>query len=40
VLDVGDDWIVRAVGVAPYDLAHLGGRATTMEELWNEFRSM
>jgi broad specificity phosphatase PhoE len=39
VLDVGDDWIVRAVGVAPYDLAHLGGRATTMEELWNEFRS-
>jgi len=38
VLDVGDDWIVRAVGVAPYDLVHLRGRATTMEELWNEFR--
>jgi broad specificity phosphatase PhoE len=39
VLDVGDDWIVRAVGVAPYDLVQLAGRATTMEELWNEFRN-
>lgn len=39
VLDVGDDWIVRAVNVTPYDLVHLGGRATTMEELWNEFRN-
>jgi probable phosphoglycerate mutase len=39
VLDVGDDWIVRAVNVTPYDLAHLGGRHTTMEELWQQFRS-
>jgi probable phosphoglycerate mutase len=39
VLDVGEDWIVRAVGVAPYDLVQLAGRATTMEELWNEFRN-
>jgi broad specificity phosphatase PhoE len=39
VLDVGnDDWIVRAVGIAPTDLAHRGGRLRTMEELWAEFR--
>jgi broad specificity phosphatase PhoE len=39
VLDVGEDWVVRAVNVTPYDLAHRSGRATTMEELWTEFRS-
>ena len=39
VLDLGDDWIVRAVNVTPYDLAHLEGRSTTMEELWQQFRS-
>lgn len=39
ILDVGDDWIVRAVNVTPYDLPHLGGRDTTMEELWQQFRS-
>ena len=39
VLDVGDDWVVRAVNVTPYDLAHRRGRLTTMEELWAEFRS-
>jgi broad specificity phosphatase PhoE len=39
VLDVGDDWIVRAVNVTPYDLPHLEGRSTTMEELWQQFRS-
>ncbi len=39
VLDVGTDWIVRAVNVTPYDLAHRRGRATTMEELWSQFRS-
>jgi broad specificity phosphatase PhoE len=38
VLDVGDDWVVRAVNTAPTDLAHLGGRLRTMEELWAEFR--
>jgi probable phosphoglycerate mutase len=40
VLDVGPaGWIVRAVNVAPYDLAHARGRTTTMEELWTQFRS-
>lgn len=39
VLDLGDAWIVRAVNVTPYDLAHLEGRSTTMEELWQQFRS-
>lgn len=38
ILDVGDDWVVRAVNVAPTDLAHRGGRLRTMEELWAEFR--
>jgi broad specificity phosphatase PhoE len=38
VLDVGDDWVVRAVNVTPTDLAHRGGRLRTMEELWAEFR--
>jgi broad specificity phosphatase PhoE len=41
ILDIGgdDDLIVRAVNVTPYDLAHLEGRSTTMEELWQQFRS-
>jgi broad specificity phosphatase PhoE len=39
VLDVGDDWVVRAVNVTPYDLAHRRGRLTTMEELWTHFKS-
>jgi broad specificity phosphatase PhoE len=38
VLDVGDDWVVRAVNVAPTDLAQRSGRLRTMEELWAEFR--
>jgi broad specificity phosphatase PhoE len=38
VLDVGDDWVVRAVNVTPLDLSHRGGRLRTMEELWAEFR--
>jgi broad specificity phosphatase PhoE len=38
VLDVGDDWVVRAVNTSPADLAHLGGRHRTREELWAEFR--
>jgi broad specificity phosphatase PhoE len=38
VLDVGEDWIVRAVNATPADLAHRGGRLRTMEELWEEFR--
>jgi broad specificity phosphatase PhoE len=38
VLDVGDDWIVRAVNTTPTDLAHRDSRLRTMEELWAEFR--
>jgi broad specificity phosphatase PhoE len=38
VLDVGDDWVVRAVNIAPADPAHQRGRLRTMEELWAEFR--
>jgi broad specificity phosphatase PhoE len=38
VLDVGEDWVVRAVNVSPTDPTHLGGRLRTMEELWAEFR--
>jgi broad specificity phosphatase PhoE len=40
VLDVGDDWVVRAVNVAPTDPAHTRGRLRTMEELWSEFRQL
>ena len=40
IIDVGDDWIVRAVNVTPYDLAHTRTRLRTMEELWAEYRSM
>ena len=38
VLDVGEDWIVRAVNVAPYDLAHTSSRQTTMERLYSQYR--
>lgn len=38
VLDVGDDWIVRAVNLAPYDLIHAAGRGTTMEGYWAQYR--
>jgi broad specificity phosphatase PhoE len=38
VLDVGADWVVHAVGIAPTDLTHRRGRLRTMEELWAEFR--
>jgi probable phosphoglycerate mutase len=38
VLDIGDDWIVRAVNTTPFDLAHRGSRLRTMEELWGEFK--
>jgi broad specificity phosphatase PhoE len=36
VLDVGDEWIVRAVNVAPLDLLHASSRLTTMEGYWAE----
>ena len=40
ILDVGEDWIVRAVNVTPYDLAHTRTRRRTMEELWAQYKSM
>jgi probable phosphoglycerate mutase len=40
VLDVGDDWIVRAVNVAPVDLVHRGTRKTTMEQYWEQYRAL
>jgi broad specificity phosphatase PhoE len=39
ILDVGNDWIVRAVNVTPYDLAHTRTRLRTMEELWAQYKS-
>jgi probable phosphoglycerate mutase len=38
VVDVGDDWIVRAVNVTPADLLHRSTRMTTMEELFAQYR--
>jgi broad specificity phosphatase PhoE len=40
VLDVGDEWIVRAVNVNPSDLAHRATRMTTMEGYWEGFRGL
>lgn len=37
VLDVGRDWVVRAVNIAPTDPAHTRTRATTMEEQYQQF---
>jgi probable phosphoglycerate mutase len=37
VLDVGDDWIVRAVNVTPYDTVQRAARSTTMEELYAQY---
>lgn len=38
VLDVGDEWIVRAVNIAPLDLLHASTRITTMEGYWAELQ--
>ncbi len=38
VLDIGEDWIVRAVNTVPYDLVHGSGRLTTMEEIYEQYR--
>lgn len=38
VLDVGDEWIVRAVNIAPLDLLHASTRLTTMEGYWAELQ--
>jgi broad specificity phosphatase PhoE len=39
ILDVGDEWIVRAVNVSPPDLAHRATRMTTMEGYWESFQA-
>lgn len=38
ILDVGDEWIVRAVNVAATDLTHRATRETTMEGYWAQYR--
>jgi len=38
VLDVGDEWIVRAVNIVPLDLLQASTRETTMEGYWEQFR--
>jgi len=38
VLDIGDEWIVRAVNVAPLDLLHSSTRLTTMEGYWEQYK--
>lgn len=38
VLDIGDEWIVRAVNVAPLDPVHASTRLTTMESYWAQYR--
>jgi probable phosphoglycerate mutase len=38
VVDIGDEWIVRAVNIAPLDLLHAGTRLTTMEGYWQEYK--
>jgi broad specificity phosphatase PhoE len=35
----GDEWIVRAVNVAPLDLLHTATRLTTMEGYWEEYQA-
>jgi probable phosphoglycerate mutase len=40
VLDIGDEWIVRAVNVSPPDLAHRATRQTTMEGYWERFQGL
>jgi probable phosphoglycerate mutase len=37
VLDVGEEWVVRAVNVAPSDLVHLSTRLTQMEQYWQQY---
>jgi probable phosphoglycerate mutase len=39
VLDLGDEWIVRAVNLAAYDLPHAAHRQTTMERYWEQYRA-
>lgn len=38
VLDIGEEWVVRAVNLNLDDLLHVGGRETTMEKLLAQLR--
>lgn len=38
VLDVGADFVVRAVNLTPYDLVHDGPRTTTLERMLEQYR--
>jgi probable phosphoglycerate mutase len=38
VLDIGDEWIVRAVNLSPTDPVHSTTRLTTMEHYWQQYR--
>jgi broad specificity phosphatase PhoE len=38
ILDVGADFVVRAVNVTPYDLVHDGPRTTTLERMLDQYR--
>jgi probable phosphoglycerate mutase len=38
VVDIGEEWIVRAVNIAPLDLLHSATRLTTMEGYWQELQ--
>jgi broad specificity phosphatase PhoE len=38
LIDVGaEDWVVRAVNIAPLDVVHVASRLTQMEQYWREF---
>jgi broad specificity phosphatase PhoE len=38
IVDVGEDWIVRGVNYAPYDVLHADVRTTSMERLYAQYR--
>lgn len=38
ILDVGEDLVIRAVNIKPYDLLHSSGRNTTMEAYYAQYR--
>lgn len=38
ILDVGADFVVRAVNLTPYDLVHEGPRTTTLERMLDQYR--
>jgi hypothetical protein len=40
VLDVGEEWVVRAVNVAAGDLVHRSTRLTQMEQYWAQYQGV